>query len=134
MAPAAAALACGEEPSSLGSAVDTEELAPAPFGPPIAEGGQVVTEVVDIDRFGSVRVGIADTELAQYGLDGERLEIGFGHAVIEMPFGRTFADAPEGGEVALVDSSGWLTVAVRKGSAAERFGIELGARAHVRSL
>ena len=134
MAPAAAALACGAEPSSLGDPLDASELVPAPFGLPVAEGGQVVTEVVDIDRFGSVRVGIADTELAQYGLDSGRVEIGFGHAVIEMPLGETFADVPEGGEVALVDSSGWLTVAVRMGSAAERFGIELGTRAHVRSL
>jgi hypothetical protein len=134
LAPAAAALACGVESAALGHTVDPDTLVPAPFGPPVREGEHVVTEVVDIDRFGSVRVGIYDSELAAFGLDTERLEMAFGHAVIEVVVGSTYSDTGTGDAVALVDSSGWLTLAVRNGSAAERFGIEAGARAHVRPL
>jgi S-adenosylmethionine hydrolase len=134
MAPAAAALACGVDPFSLGSEVDPETLVPAPFGAPRQEGEHVATEVVDIDRFGSVRVGIYDTEFEEFGLDAEGLELAFGHAVVEAPMGKTFSDTEKGGVVALVDSSGWLTLAVRNGSAAERFGIEPGARANIRPL
>jgi S-adenosylmethionine hydrolase len=36
--------------------------------------------------------------------------------------------------VALLDSSGWLTLAVNLGSAAERYGIEPGAVAHLKAL
>jgi S-adenosylmethionine hydrolase len=134
MAPAAAALACGVDPGSLGEAVDPDALVAPPFGPPRIEGEHVVAEVVDIDRFGSVRVGVDDTELAKYGLEADRLEMAFGHAVVEVDMGSTFSDTVEGGPIALVDSSGWLTLAVRNGSAAERFGIEAGARAHIRPL
>jgi S-adenosylmethionine hydrolase len=134
MAPAAAALACGVDPESLGHTVDPEALVEPPFGPPRIEGEHVVTEVVDIDRFGSVRVGIYDSELGEFGLDADRLEMAFGHAVVEVGVGSTYSDTDEGGTVALVDSSGWLTLAVRNGSAAERFGIEAGARAHIRAL
>lgn len=132
MAPAAAALACGVDPRSLGSEVDPEALVEAPFGPPVREGEHILAEVVDIDRFGSVRVGIYDTELGAFGLDAERLEMAFGHAVVEARMGTTYSDADKGGVIALVDSSGWLTLAVRKGSAAEKFGIEAGARANIR--
>lgn len=134
MAPAAAALACAVEPEALGHVVDEDSLVPAPFGPPVREGEHVVTEVVDIDRFGSVRVGIYDSELAPLGLAADQLEMAFGHAVIEVNVGSTYSDTGEGDTVALVDSSGWLTLAVRNGSAAERFGIEAGTRAHIRAL
>ncbi len=134
MAPAAAALACGVDPEALGDPADPESLVAAPFGPPVSEGEEVVSEVVDIDRFGSVRVGIYDSELPEFGLDTKRLEMAFGHSVIEVEVGATYSDAEKGGVVALIDSSGWLTLAVRNGSAAERFGIEPGARAHIRPL
>jgi S-adenosylmethionine hydrolase len=134
MAPAAAALACGVDPESLGDEVDPDSLVEAPFGSPVVEGEHVVAEVVDIDRFGSVRVGIYDTELASFGLDAEKIEMAFGHAVIEVAVGATYSDTEKGGALALVDSSGWLTLAVRNGSAAERFGIEAGSRAHIRPL
>jgi S-adenosylmethionine hydrolase len=60
--------------------------------------------------------------------------VSFGHLALEVPFANTFADVEEGEPVALVDSSGWLTLAIRMGSAAERYGIEPGASARVRAL
>ena len=132
MAPAAAALACGVSPESLGNAVDPGELAAAPFQPCRSEGSHVLSEVVDVDRFGSVRLGVGEEEMAELGLLGDRFEISFGHLVFDVPLGRTFSDVAIGEAVAVVDSSGWLTLAVREASAAEKFGIEPGTPARIR--
>lgn len=134
LSPAAAALACGVQPSSLGNPVDPATLVPAPFAPTVSDGEYVVAPVLECDRFGSLRMRIATEELDERGLRRERLEVSFGHLTLEVPFANTFADVDEGEPVALVDSSGWLTLAVRMGSAAERYGIEPGASARVRAL
>lgn len=134
LAPAAAALACGVEPSALGHPVDPDGLAPAPFGSSSVEAGMVVAEVVDIDRFGSIRVSLWTEEIEALGPRPERLEMSFGHVVAEVPFGRTFSDVAEGEPVALVDSSGWLTLALRMDSAAERYGIEPGASVRIKAI
>lgn len=132
LAPAAAALACGVEPRSLGSPLDPSVLAPAPFEPSHREGGALVAEVLDIDRFGSIRLGIEPQDLNGSGAEGEPLELSFGHLIVHAPVARTFSDVAEGEPVALVDSSGWLTLALRAASAAERWGIEPGDKVRVR--
>ncbi len=134
LAPAAAALACGVEPASLGTPVPPDELTPAPFANTVMDGEWVVAEVLECDRFGSLRLRVAAEDLKDLGLATTRLEIGLGHLALEVPFGQTFADVGEGEPVALVDSSGWLTLSVRTGSAADRYGIEPGATARIRGL
>jgi S-adenosylmethionine hydrolase len=134
LAPAAAVLACGVSASAIGEPVPPESLAPAPFQPCRQEGDALVAEVVDIDRFGSLRLAISAEEVVEHELDHGRVEVVFGHSQIEVPFGRTFSDVAEGEPIALVDSSGWLTLAVRLGSAAERYAAEPGATARVRRI
>lgn len=133
LAPAAAALACGVEPSAIGHPVDPDTLVPSPFARAREEGDAVIAEVVDIDRFGSVRLSVPADDVMRLGMPGKRIEVSFGHLFIEAPFGRTFSDVGEGEPVVLVDSSGWLTLSVRLHSAAERYGIEPGAVSHVRA-
>lgn len=132
LAPAAAALACGVEPESLGRPIDPATLVPAPFRPTGREGEFVLADVLEQDRFGSVRLRVAAEQIEEFGLAGEVIELGFGHLVLNVPFAETFSDVADGEPVALVDSSGWLTLAVRQASAAERFGIEPGVRARIR--
>jgi len=132
LAPAAAALACGVEASALGDPVDPHTLVAAPFERCREEGGDLLAEVVDIDRFGSVRLTIAADEVFARGLDRGRIDVTLGGHQETLPFGSTFSDVGEGEAVALIDSSGWLTLAVRMGSAAERYGIDAGAPARVR--
>lgn len=134
LARASALIACGIEIASLGDRIDPSTLAPAPFPPSHAEGDVLVAEVIDADRFGSLRIAISADEARQHGLDKGRLEIVLGHSQIEVPFGKTFSDVEEGEPIALIDSSGWLTIAVHLGSAAERYGIEPGTVTHVRAL
>lgn len=134
LAPAVALLACGVQPGALAAEVEPSSLANAPFERGRVEGDSVQAEVIDIDRYGSLRVA-ADTEmLASAGLDSGALEFVVGHARIVAPFAATFADVAEGEPVALIDSSGWLTIAVRLGSAAERYGVEPGTLVRVRRV
>lgn len=133
LAPAAALLACGVDVAAFGDAVDESTLVHAPFEPGRREGDGMLAEVIDLDRFGSARVTVSADDVAAHGLDHGRLEIVFGHARIELPFGSTFSDVAEGDPVALVDSSGWLTIAVRLGSAAERYAVEPGMTVHIRT-
>jgi S-adenosylmethionine hydrolase len=134
LARVAALLACGIDVSSMGEQVDVAGLASAPFEPSHAEGDVVIAEVIDADRFGSVRLAVSADEAVARGLTQGRLELVLGHSRIEAPFARTFSDVPEDEPVALVDSSGWLTLAVNLGSAAERYGIEPGTIARIRSI
>ncbi len=126
LAPAAAALACGVEPLALGTPIDPATLKPAPFQRCRIEAGVLTAEVVDIDRFGSIRVSVTPDDLGAHDLGREHLQLSFGHLTVDAPFGSTFSDVEKGQPIALIDSSGWLTLALRRGSAAERFGIEPG--------
>lgn len=134
LAPAAALLACGVDVAAFGELLDPLELVPAPFEQGQREGDTTTAEVIDLDRFGSIRVAVSADDVVAGGLDRGRLEVMLGHARIELPFGRTYSDVEEGAPVALVDSSGWLTVAVHLGSASERYAVEPGMVVHIRRL
>lgn len=133
LAPAAAALACGVGPSNIGEPVAADSLAPSPFQLAKREADSLMAEVVDIDHFGSVRLAVSREELNALSETPRVLEVSLGHLQIEVPFASTFSDVEQGGTVALFDSSGWLTIAVRMASAAERYGIESGVVARVRA-
>lgn len=132
LAPAAAALSCGVEPAALGMELDPATLVDAPFGPCKKQGGEVVAEVLEMDRFGSARMNVTAEEVKSLGLDGHPLEISLGHNHLKAPFARTFADVPEGDPVALIDSSGWLTLSLNRSSAEERYGLEVGMPATIK--
>jgi len=122
LAPAAAALACGVSASSLGERIDSDDLAPAPFGPCIRESDCLVGEVLESDRFGSLRFNIIPDDLAVFGGRPSEVEVTIGHNSIRAPFASTFSDVKEGDPVVLFDSSGWLTLALNRASAEERYG------------
>lgn len=134
LAPAAAALCCGVEPASLGDPLDAGSLVPSPFGPAEREGDSVKTEIVEHDRYGSLRFSVAAERIDELGLGTPELEVSLGHHILRVPFAQTFSDVSPGDPVALIDSSGWLTLAINRSSAAERYGIEPGAPAHLRGL
>lgn len=133
LAPAAAALACGAAPESLGEAIELSSLAAAPFGECKRVGDSVVGEVIESDRFGSLRFNIPSGSVPPVE-PGSKLEFLLGHNAITAPYGTTFSDAALGSPVALVDSSGWLTLALNTDSAVERYNAEPGIAVHVRAI
>jgi S-adenosylmethionine hydrolase len=118
-APVAARLAYGADLAGAGPAVDPATLVRLP-DPVVARGdGWVEAEVTTIDRFGNVQLAATDDDLD--GL-GEVLRVGGVHALR----GHTFADAPAGGLVVYLDSSGRIAVAVNGGRAAVVLGVTPG--------
>ncbi len=134
LAPAAALLACSVDVTAFGLTIDPATLAAPPFTPGHLEGDVMVAEVIDIDRFGSIRLAVSADDVAERRLDRGRIELAFGHTLMDVPFGGTFSDVAEGEPVALIDSSGWLTISVRLESAAERYGVEPGMVTRLRAL
>ncbi len=133
-APAAARLACGESPSAVWTELDVSSLASAPFPECDKEGEYVRGEVLGMDRFGSVRINIPTARISELGLEGDSLEVTIGHNALAVPVCRTFSEVAEGDPLVVLDSSGWLTLSINQGSAADRYGVVPGSRVRVRPL
>ncbi len=116
-APAAAYLAGGGDYESLGPPREELTLLP-PFGG-IAEGEAIRGTVVHVDRYGNLVTTIRKEQLP----DAFYLDIN-GCRIARTV--RTFSDAPRGQLACHVDSSGFLAVAEREGSAALRTGAARG--------
>jgi S-adenosylmethionine hydrolase len=114
-APAAAALARGAPLETLGAPATDVVIrrTPEPVRNP---DGSLLGVVLTSDRFGNLITNLV-------GLGGGRVTI----AGVTLPVVKTYAEVEPGAAVALVGSSGLLEVAVREGSAAQRFNASRGA-------
>jgi S-adenosylmethionine hydrolase len=113
-APAAALLAAGEDPASLGPAVaDPIRLA---FPRAESRAGEVRGETLAADPFGNLVTSIREGDLG--GAEVGRAEVD-GRAA---RFVRTFGDGRPGELLAMVGSGGRVEIAVREGSAAAVLG------------
>ncbi|PPK67849.1 SAM-dependent chlorinase/fluorinase [Actinokineospora auranticolor] len=113
-APTAAHLARGARPDEVGPAVDPAGLVRLPAPVTQVEAGRVTTEVLGVDGFGNVQLAATRLDAAP----GTYVHAQVGDRSVEAVVGRTFADAPAGSAVLLVDSAGHLAIAVNAGSAA----------------
>lgn len=117
-APAAARLARGEPPERFATALDPTELAQRPAPPLRRTRHGVAGRIAWIDRFGDL---VSDVP-APIG----RYRVRLGSRTFDGP-ARSFVDAQLGAGLSYVGSLGTVEVAVRDGSAADTFGIEVGA-------
>ncbi|GBD23583.1 Adenosyl-chloride synthase [bacterium HR29] len=122
-APAAAHLASGVPFQGIGPRLAEVSVLP-PFEGVRLEDGRLQGEVIHVDRFGNLITTIRAEQLPA------RCQARVG-AFERIPFARTFAEVAPGAPLCHVDSSGFLAIAVRDGSAAERFGVGLGAPVEV---
>jgi S-adenosyl-L-methionine hydrolase (adenosine-forming) len=126
LAPAAAYLAAGVDPSELGDEVDAAGLVPGLVSlPRHDEGGAIYGEVWWIDRFGNCQLNIDPDELRAHGAEpGGTLEVRFGDQVRSVRWVHTYADAKPSELVLLVDSYGLASLALDRGSAAAECTLE----------
>jgi S-adenosyl-L-methionine hydrolase (adenosine-forming) len=126
LAPAAAHLAAGVDPSELGDEVDAAGLVPGLVSlPRHDEGGAIHGEVWWIDRFGNCQLNIDPDELRAHGAEpGATLEIRLGDQARSVRWVHTYADAKPSELVLLVDSYGLATLALDRGSAAGECTLE----------
>jgi S-adenosyl-L-methionine hydrolase (adenosine-forming) len=126
LAPAAAHIAAGVDPSELGEEVDAAGLVPGLVSlPRHDEGGAIHGEVWWIDRFGNCQLNIDPDELRAHGAEpGAALEVRFGAQVRSVRWVHTYADAKPSELVLLVDSYGLASLALDRGSAAAECTLE----------
>lgn len=117
-APAAAWLARGSDISRLGPPVD-DIVALPPFEAERLPDGSLRGQVVHVDRFGNLITTIRADQLPAHFT----VRVGASEPV---PFVRTFADVEGNAPLCHIDSSGFLAVAVREGSAARAFAAGFG--------
>lgn len=124
-APAAAALALGEELHSLGDDLDPAELVRLELPESSVVEGRVETDVLVEDGFGNLSLGLRVGEPGQLPFGpGEVVRVEpRGADAFEVPFTKTFESVPVGSPLLFVDSTDRLAIAVNRGSALEETGL-----------
>jgi S-adenosylmethionine hydrolase len=128
--PAAAWLARGIELCAFGRTLNDWQTLDVPE--PIITDGQMVAEVVRVDRFGNLVTNV-DRRTFDRFVNAERIEIVAGAATVGQVV-TTYADADPGASCALFGSSENLEIAVNGGSAAERLALGRGATITISKL
>ncbi len=117
MAPIAAALAGGMPVESVGPSVQTTSCVRLELPEPVISNNRIEGQVLHIDRFGNIRTNITTADLSTFqpmDFGGIRLK---GHHINTIS--NTYSDSPPGSLVALIDSSGYLEIAMNRGNAAD---------------
>jgi S-adenosylmethionine hydrolase len=120
-APAAAHLADGLAFEALGPALDPAELAIHESPSAMVTPGAIGARVMGVDGFGNVQLNVEAEHLAAAGIAGV-VKVG-DH---QLTFVQIFADLPEQGIGAIVDSQGFIALVVNKGSAAQALSLRDG--------
>ena len=126
--PVAAHVVNGLPFDDLGPPIRDPVLLPLPQTQRLSTGG-LRGAVVYVDHFGNLVTNLGPS-LGE-GTSVKDIRIVVGGIVLDLC--RTYADVPPDELVALVGSDGYLEIAVRDGSAAERLGLDVGAVVEVRA-
>ncbi len=130
-APAAAHLCNGVPITELGAEIDPASLMPGVLPISHLENDELLCEVLWVDHFGNCQLNVDPQQIEDLGnelvvqIDGEDWVAPRVGAYAEIPTGRVGV---------LVDSSGLLSVAVARGSAADELQLGEGLEVRIRSL
>lgn len=126
-APAAAHLATGAPLSALGPPVDPGSLQLVGLADPEVGDRRLSAEVLDVDRFGNVRLNVRPQHLEAAGLaPDETLEIASTATGTRVRRVRTFGEVTDAGCGALTDAWGWLSIIRFEASAADLLEVRVG--------
>jgi S-adenosylmethionine hydrolase len=129
-APIAAQLARGRLLAEVGDPIDPDELVQLEMPLARTEDNDLVAHALAFDRFGNVMLDVEHGELPESGLK-------LGHPVLvnDQPahYATTFADVPAGELLLYQDAYRTLALAVNRGSAAQRLGLELDDEVRIRA-
>jgi S-adenosyl-L-methionine hydrolase (adenosine-forming) len=123
-APVAAWLATGVDAARMGPPLPPAQLVRLPAAVSIVDDAGMRGEVVLVDRFGNVQLAVPGGDLPPQRSGPVRVWVGDREWPAQWV--STFGAAPAGALVVLVDSAGWLAVAVNGGSAAQQLGVTRG--------
>ncbi|XOF32637.1 MAG: S-adenosyl-l-methionine hydroxide adenosyltransferase family protein [Candidatus Electrothrix sp. YB6] len=123
MGPVAAALAGGLPPVEVGPELRPDACVRLHLPEPVISAESITGQVLQIDHFGNIRSNISQVDLDRFSSDVQGVQ--YTQCVISL-HGReilgismTYADAEPGSLIALLDSAGYLEIAVNMNSAAQ---------------
>ncbi|HEX3623281.1 MAG TPA: SAM-dependent chlorinase/fluorinase [Acidimicrobiales bacterium] len=122
-APAAAHLCAGVDLAELGELVDPITLLPGILPLSRQEDGEVLGEVLWVDRFGNIQLNVDPDDLL---LMEDPLALVFGEKTRTAVRARTYADLRTGQIGLVTDSYGLVSIALDRRSAAEELHIHAG--------
>ena len=126
-APAAAHLCCGVPLSALGPAVNPATLTPGMLPVSHRDGDDLVAEVLWIDRFGNCQLNLDPGDLEELAPAGAPLQIAAGNDLRTAERVGAYAEVSAGRVGLITDSSGLVSLAVPRRSAADDLGLHEGA-------
>ncbi|MEM7141566.1 MAG: SAM-dependent chlorinase/fluorinase [Actinomycetota bacterium] len=130
-APAAAHLCNGVPIEELGPIVDPATLMPGVLPVSQIEGDSLVGEVLWVDRFGNCQLNVDPLELAAFGDNLTVTILGDERTGVRAD---AYDDIPTGRVGLVVDSSGLLSLAVARSSAAAELGLAEGDEVRIATL
>lgn len=124
-APCAAYLWSGTRLAALGRAI--EEIEPLNIGHPQVAKNELRGKVIYVDGYGNLVTNIDRASFLRFAahFSGRRLSVKIARGA-SLPVCKTYGDVPKGAPLATFGSFELLEVAVRDGSAARRFAVQLG--------
>ncbi len=123
--PAGAHLAQGWDLSEAGPEVTDPVM--LQIEPAQVEENQVMGQVLMVDQYGNFQANIGGGMLAEIGLEfGDKVSVKVNETEIESVFVNTYGDVPEGDDLIFVASTDLVEISINMGSAAEKFGAEIG--------
>ncbi len=126
-APAAAHLCCGVPLSALGPAIDPATLTPGMLPVSHRDGDDLVAEVLWIDRFGNCQLNLEPDDLEELAPAGAPLQIAAGDDLRTAERVGAYAEVSAGRVGLITDSSGLVSLAMPRRSAADDLGLHEGA-------
>ena len=126
--PAAALLAAGRGLEELGQPVEVGDLVVLATAAPEIGTGTLVAEVLDVDRFGNIRLNVRPADLESAGLADESVWCESLALKKEVRRVEAYGQVAHGAYALLVDAWGWISVIRDEGSAATQFAVGRGDR------
>lgn len=128
MAPVAAALAGGLPLAALGPKVSPDSCVCLDLPVARISEKRVTGQVLRLDHFGNIRTTIRRENLKHHQVP---CRVRLNGKEITTTISKTYADAEPGELIALIDSDGYLEIAVNTGNAAEQTGCRIGDPIHI---
>ena len=126
-APAAAHLASGTDLSALGPSAQLSELTEVRLAEPEVERGRIAGEVLDIDRFGNIRLNVRPSHLVAAALqEASVLHVATVGGEADAQRIRTYGGVEPGAYGVLVDAWNWMAVIRFEANAAAELGVQSG--------
>jgi len=124
-APVAAHLAAGWPVEEVGPEIKAYSL--LSYKPAKRKGNRIEGEVTAADRYGNVSLNIPGKLFEEFGIkQGTKLQVHFKNKKLMIKWAATYGEVPEGEGVILISGGGFLELAVNRGSAARKYGLEVG--------